>query len=68
MFTSTVGCVFRVWSTDDWTPERWTVPFGAIQSAAWSPCGGYLLFVTTDEPYIYSLCFADEQLFASKIG
>lgn len=63
LFTSTVGSVFRVWSTDDWTPERWTVPAGAVQSAAWSPCGNYLLFVTTDEPYIYSLCLAEEQLF-----
>lgn len=64
--TTTVGNVFRVWSTDQWIPERWTVPHGAIQSAAWSPCSGYLLFVTTDEPYLYSLRFVEEQLFASK--
>lgn len=66
LFASTVGTVFRVWSTHDWTPDRWTVPLGAVQSAAWSPCGGYLLFVTSEESYIYSLCFVEEQLFTSE--
>lgn len=66
VFTSTVGNVFRVWSTNQWTPERWTVPTGSVQSAAWSPCGGFLVFVTTDESLIYSLCFIEEQLFASE--
>lgn len=67
LFTSTVGSVFRVWNTQNWMPERWTVPNGTIQSAVWSPCGGYLLFVTSDEPILYSLQFIEQQLFASKL-
>ncbi|KAJ6639090.1 Aladin [Pseudolycoriella hygida] len=65
LFTSTVGSVFRVWNTHDWLPERWTLPNGTIQSAAWSPCGGYLLFVTSEEPILYSLQFIEQQLFAT---
>lgn len=64
--TTTFGNVFRVWSTDKWTPERWTVPHGAVQAAVWSPCSNYLLFVTTEESTLYSLRFVDNQLFDSK--
>lgn len=63
LFTSTVGGVFRVWKTNKWAPERWTIPSGSIQSAAWSPCSNYLLFVTTNDTVLYSLCFLEEQLF-----
>lgn len=63
LFSSTVGGVFRVWDTDKWTPERWSVKCGTIQSVAWSPCGLHLLFVTTEDQFIYALKFANEQLF-----
>lgn len=63
LFSSTVGGVFRVWYTDKWTPERWSVKCGTIQSVAWSPCGLHLLFVTTEDQFIYALKFANEQLF-----
>lgn len=66
LFSSTIGTVFRVWDTQNWMPERWTVPNGTIRSAVWSPCGGYLLFVTSDEPILYSLQFIEQQLFASR--
>lgn len=66
--TTTVGNVFRVWLTDKWAPERWTVPTGSIQSASWSPCSSYLLFVTTNDSILYSLCFVEEQLFGSKFA
>lgn len=65
LFSSTVGGVFRVWYTEKWTPERWSVKGGAIQSVAWSPCGLHLLFVTTEDQLIYALRFANEQLFNS---
>lgn len=63
--SSTVGNVFRVWTTDRWTPERWTVPKGSMQTAAWSPCGNYLLFATTGETTLYCLQFIEEQLYAN---
>lgn len=64
--STTVGNVFRVWETNKWTPERWTVPTGSIQSAAWSPCSSYLLFVTTDASTLFSLQFVEEQLYAGN--
>lgn len=66
LFTSTVGNVFRVFETNKWTPERWVVPKGSIQSAAFSPCSNHLLFVTTNEPILYSLCFTEEQLYKGR--
>lgn len=66
LFASTIGNVFRVWHTENWTPERWTVPNGSIQSAAWSPCSNHLIFVTTADPILYRLCFVDDQLYQSK--
>lgn len=63
---STVGNVFRVWNTHNWIPERWTVPNGSIQSAAWSPCSNHLIFVVTNETILYRLCFVDDQLYQSK--
>lgn len=67
LFTSTVGSVFRVWQTNKWTPERWIVPSGSIQSAAWSPCSNHLLFVTTNDTILYSLCFMEEQLYRGML-
>lgn len=65
LFSATVGGVFRVWDTENWTPERWTVKGGTIQSVAWSPCSKHLLFVTTEDQLIYALKFASEELFTS---
>lgn len=66
LFCATAGDVFRVWDTHRWTPERWCVKTGGtVQSAAWSPCGLHLLFVTSEDQLVYALKFADEQLFSS---
>ena len=63
--STTINNVFRVWDTNKWLPDRWTILNGTVQSLAWSPCSSYLLFVTTNEPYLYCLRFFDEQLFTS---
>ncbi|XP_054731237.1 aladin [Anastrepha obliqua] len=66
LFAATVGNVFRVWSVHKkWTPERWTINTGIVQSACWSPCGNFLLFVTTGDSILYRLNFQSEQVFAS---
>lgn len=65
--STTVGNIFRVWSTETWHPERWTLSSGAVQSAVWSANGSYLLFVTTTDKYLYSVCFQQEHLFQRKI-
>lgn len=63
LFTSTVGNVFRVWNCETWKSDRWTIASGHVQSFRWSPCARFLLFVTSEEPILYSLGFADELLF-----
>ncbi|XP_055681036.1 aladin-like [Lutzomyia longipalpis] len=65
LFSATMGNVFRVWNANKWTPERWTVGVGTIQSLAWSPCGTHLVFVTTEETCLYALHFVEEQVFNS---
>ncbi|KAL5275604.1 AAAS family protein [Megaselia abdita] len=67
LFSSTVGNVFRVWATEKkWVPDRWTIGSGSIQSAQWSPCNSFLLFVNSNEPILYQLQFVEEQLFTSN--
>lgn len=67
LFSATVGNVFRVWSSEKhWEPERWTISSGNIQSACWSPCSTFLLFVTSEESTLYRLQFFEEQLFAKS--
>jgi aladin len=63
IFTSTVANVFRVWNCDTWKSDRWTVANGHVQSFQWSPCGKFLLFITSEDPILYSLGFADEPIF-----
>ncbi|XP_047107165.1 aladin-like [Schistocerca piceifrons] len=57
VFSATTGVVFRVWETNTWTSEQWTLPFGHVKTACWSPCGSVLLFATSHETVIYSLSF-----------
>lgn len=63
LFSSSVGNVFRVWNCETWKSDRWTISGGHVQSFQWSPCARFLLFVTSEDPMIYSLGFADELLF-----
>ena len=58
VFAATTGIIFRVWDTDRWIPERWTIISGHVQAACWSPCSTMLLFATSEEPVIYSLTFS----------
>lgn len=68
LFSGTVSNVFRVWSANKkWSPERWTVAGATIQSACWSPCSTFLIFVTSEDPILYRLQFFEEKLFASKL-
>lgn len=63
--TTTITNVFRIWKTNNWTMERWEIGNGTIQSLVWSPCSTFLLFVTTEEPFLYSLGFIDDYVFAN---
>ena len=51
--------ICRVWETHNWTCEKYTKLVGHCQAACWSPDGKILLFCTDQEPFIYSLSFAE---------
>ncbi|EDW26966.1 GL16498 [Drosophila persimilis] len=67
LFAGTVDRVFRVWNCHNhWTTERWTCGNGGhVQTACWSPCGRFLLFVSTTEPILYRLQFVQQTLLKS---
>ncbi|GLV46013.1 aladin [Carabus blaptoides fortunei] len=68
LLAASTSLVFRVWECKDWTAERWNTAIGRIQSACWSPCGLILLFVTSEEPVLYSLGFqAEASVFSSDV-
>jgi len=68
LFAATVDRVFRVWNCNQqWTTERWVCgPGGHVQTACWSPCGRFLLFVSSAEPIIYRLQFVQQSLLSCK--
>jgi len=49
----------RVWNANEWTPEikgRWQFHTSRITGVSWSPCGGYIASVGTDENmFVWSL-------------
>ncbi|XP_053688207.1 aladin isoform X1 [Sabethes cyaneus] len=65
--STTVGNVFRVWQTNKWTPDRWTINHGTIQSIVWSHTGSHLLFVTTEESFLYGLGFVEDEVFTATL-
>ncbi|XP_017099572.1 aladin [Drosophila bipectinata] len=64
LFAGTVDRVFRVWNCNNkWTTERWVCgPGGHVQTACWSPCGRFLLFVSSTEPILYRLQFVQQSM------
>ncbi|XP_017030211.1 aladin [Drosophila kikkawai] len=63
LFAATVDRVFRVWNCHKrWTTERWVCNGGYVQTACWSPCGRFLLFVSSAEPILYRLQFVQMKL------
>jgi aladin len=63
LFTSTVGNVFRVWDCEKWNSDKWTIANGHVKSFQWSPCTKFLLFITSADPMLFCLGFADEPLY-----
>ena len=59
LFCASPGTVFRVWDTDTWSPDRWTVGGGSgrVAASAWSPDSDHLLFATSEEPVLYCVSF-----------
>ncbi|KAH8300824.1 hypothetical protein KR018_005562 [Drosophila ironensis] len=69
LFAGTVDRVFRVWHCSrQWRTERWVcAPGESVQAACWSPCGRYLLFVSSAEPILYRLQFVQPSLIHSSV-
>ncbi|KAL9692245.1 hypothetical protein quinque_000230 [Culex quinquefasciatus] len=65
--STTVGGVFRVWQTNKWSPDRWTINQGTIQSVVWSRSDSHLLFVTSEDSFLYCLGFVEDEVFTSTL-
>lgn len=63
---TTTSNVFRIWKMDTLSQSRWSIDRGTVQSACWTPCNNFMLFVTSEEPFLYCLGFVEEHLFAQK--
>lgn len=61
--TSTVGNLFRIWNTERWMCEKWSINKGFVSSFEFSPCGKFLLFVTSEDSLLYNLRLSDENFF-----
>ncbi|KAH8238343.1 hypothetical protein KR032_004491 [Drosophila birchii] len=68
LFAATVDRVFRVWNCHNrGTTERWVCGKGGyVQTACWSPCGRFLLFVSSAEPILYRLQYVQQSLVNSS--
>jgi len=62
LFCATPGSTFRVWSTERWGCDRWTVGGGKgrVVASSWSPDSKQLLFATSEEPVLYCVSFMGE--------
>lgn len=61
---STTSKIFRLWKIDNLSMSRWSIERGTVQSIAWTPCNNFMLFVTSEEPFLYCVGFVEEHLFA----
>lgn len=62
LFCATPGSTFRVWNTEGWGCDRWTVGGGRgrVAAAVWAPDSTQLLFATTEESVLYCVSFQGE--------
>lgn len=64
--TITKISLFRIWDSQYWDNDRWTVLSGRVQAACWTNCGTHLLFATSTELVIYGLTVRAKQIFNTK--
>lgn len=54
----------RIWSTEKWTSDKWSVNnLSRVQCACWSPCSSILLFATDSSPTINAIDFRKSDVF-----
>lgn len=59
--------MYRIWSTDKWTSDKWYVSnHSRIQCACWSPCSLILLFATDSSPIINAIDFRESNVFSGS--
>lgn len=56
VFVSYTSKTMRVFETKNWSYEQWNLD-SPVQSAAWSALGNVLLFVTQEDPVLFSIGF-----------
>ncbi|CAK1586718.1 unnamed protein product [Parnassius mnemosyne] len=55
IFAATSSIIFRVWDTQNWSPERWCARGCRVVTACWGP-KEVVLFAAKGEPIVYALC------------
>lgn len=61
--------MFRIWSTNRWTSDKWVVNNRSrVQCACWSPCSLVLLFATNSGPVINAIDFRKANVFDGPIN
>ncbi|CAG4987433.1 unnamed protein product [Parnassius apollo] len=55
IFAATSSIIFRVWDTQNWSPERWCARGCRVVTACWGP-KEVVLFAAKGEPIVYVLC------------
>ncbi|XP_025419374.1 aladin-like [Sipha flava] len=64
VFSCSTNETFRIWSTDKWTADRWSLNNRSrVQCACWSPCSSVLLFATNSSPIINAIDFRKSDVF-----
>lgn len=57
--------MYRIWSTDKWTSDKWWVNnHSRVQCACWSPCSLILLFATNSCSTINAIDFRESDVFS----
>ncbi|KAL5238563.1 hypothetical protein ACI65C_005973 [Semiaphis heraclei] len=64
VFSCSTNETFRIWSTDNWTSDKWSLNNRSrVQCACWSPCSLILLFATDSCSIINAIDFRKSDVF-----
>ncbi|XP_022180553.1 aladin-like isoform X2 [Myzus persicae] len=64
VFSCSTNETFRIWSTDNWTSDKWSLNNRSrVQCACWSPCSLVLLFATDSCSVINAIDFRKSDVF-----
>ncbi|XP_050530915.1 aladin-like isoform X2 [Daktulosphaira vitifoliae] len=69
VFSCTTNESFRIWNTDKWVSDKWSVSTKSrVQCACWSPCSLILLFATDSCPAVNAIDFRKSDVFNEPLN